>query len=50
MMLVEEGLVALDDPVTSFIPEFADLRLCGRRGRMPFVPGPPRRPCGSSIC
>ena len=27
MMLVEQGLVALDDPVTDVLPEFADLRV-----------------------
>ena len=27
MMLVEEGAVALDDPVSKFIPEFADVRV-----------------------
>lgn len=41
MMLVEEGLVALDDPVARVIPEFADLRLfVGGGGDMPFTPGP----------
>ncbi len=32
MMLVEKGLVALDDPVTKVVPEFADLRV-GPDGR-----------------
>ena len=27
MMLVEEGLIALDDPVSKFIPEFANLTI-----------------------
>jgi len=29
LMLMEEGLIALDDPVARFIPEFADLKLQG---------------------
>ena len=29
LMLMEEGLVALDDPVKRFIPEFADLKIQG---------------------
>ncbi|WP_428332049.1 serine hydrolase domain-containing protein [Novosphingobium sp.] len=41
MMLVERGLVALDDPVTKVVPEFADLRIyAGGGGEAPFVPGP----------
>ncbi|WP_353229830.1 serine hydrolase domain-containing protein [Novosphingobium sp.] len=41
MMLVEQGLVALDDPVTRFVPEFANLRLyAGGGGDAPFNPGP----------
>jgi CubicO group peptidase (beta-lactamase class C family) len=41
MMLVEEGRVALSDPVTSVVPEFADLRIyAGGGGDEPFVPGP----------
>eukprot|EP01042_Synura_sphagnicola_P026406 gene26406-34057_t len=32
MMLVEQGLVALDDPVTQFVPEFADLRIYAGAG------------------
>lgn len=32
MMLVEQGLVALDDPVTEVLPEFGDLRV-GLQGR-----------------
>lgn len=31
MMLVEQGIVALDDPVTDVIPEFAALRVGGQR-------------------
>lgn len=35
MMLVEQGLVALDDPVTKVIPEFAELRVgADSSGRM----------------
>lgn len=30
LMLMEEGLIALDDPVRRFIPEFADLKLPDR--------------------
>ena len=45
MMLVEQGLVALDDPVTKVVPEFADLRVyAGGGGDAPFVPGPRARP------
>ncbi len=45
MMLVEQGLVALDDPVTKVVPEFADLRIyAGGGGEAPFVPGPRARP------
>lgn len=29
LMLMEEGRIALDDPVTSYIPEFADLKVRG---------------------
>ncbi len=44
MMLVEEGAVALDDPVTRFIPEWAGLGVFagGVEGR--FVTRPPARP------
>jgi CubicO group peptidase (beta-lactamase class C family) len=45
MMLVEQGLVALDDPVSKVIPEFADLRvLAGGGGEAPFVRGPRATP------
>jgi CubicO group peptidase (beta-lactamase class C family) len=45
MMLVEEGLIALDDPVTKIVPEFGDLKLyAGGGGDVPFVPGPPATP------
>lgn len=41
MMLVEQGLIALDDPVTKVVPEFADLRVyAGGGGDVPFTPGP----------
>ena len=32
MMLVEEGRVALDDPVSKFVPEFADVKVLGDGG------------------
>ncbi len=42
MMLVEEGLVALDDPVTRVIPEFAGLGVyAGGGGDAPFLPVKP---------
>ena len=45
MMLVEQGLVALDDPVAKVLPEFAGLRVyAGGGGDAPFVPGPLARP------
>jgi CubicO group peptidase (beta-lactamase class C family) len=45
MILVERGLVALDDPVTRVVPEFADLRLyAGGGGDAPFAPGPRAKP------
>ena len=45
MMLVEQGLVSLDDPVTKVLPEFADLRLyAGGGGDAPFTPGPHAAP------
>ena len=44
MMLVEEGRVALDDPVSRYIPEFAKLQVyeSGRLGS--FKTRPPERP------
>lgn len=45
MTLVEEGRVALGDPVTAVVPEFADLTVyAGGGGEVPFVPGPPAGP------
>ncbi len=45
MMLVEQGLIALDDPVTKVLPEFAGLRLyAGGGGDAPFNPGPLAKP------
>ena len=42
MMLVEEGLVALDDPVSRVIPEFAGLGVyTGGGGDAPFLPVKP---------
>ncbi|MXO74283.1 serine hydrolase [Altererythrobacter aerius] len=40
MQLVEQCKVALEDPVTKVLPEFADLRVyAGGGGSSPFVPG-----------
>ena len=45
MMLVEEGLVALDDPVARVIPEFAALGVyTGGGGDVPFAPVRPAAP------
>lgn len=42
MMLVEEGRIALDDPVTRFVPEFAGLGVyAGGGGEAPFMPATP---------
>ena len=42
MMLVEEGAIALEDPVTRVIPEFAGLSVyAGGGGDAPFMPGRP---------
>ena len=42
MMLIEEGLVALDDPVARVIPEFANLGVySGGGGDAPFMPVKP---------
>ncbi len=39
MMLVEQGLIALDDPVARVIPEFANLGVyTGGGGEVPFAP------------
>jgi CubicO group peptidase (beta-lactamase class C family) len=43
MMLVEEGLVALDDPVSRFIPEWKDLGVFAA-GVGPFMSTPVARP------
>ena len=43
MMLVEEGLVALDDPVTRFIPEWKDLAVYSA-GLGPYMTTPVARP------
>ncbi|MDO8380041.1 serine hydrolase [Phenylobacterium sp.] len=43
MMLVEEGLVALDDPVTRFIPEWKHLGVFAA-GTGPYMTTPPSRP------
>lgn len=45
MMLVEEGLIALEDPVTKVIPEFAGLGIyTGGGSEVPFMPP---RPAGT---
>lgn len=42
MMLVEEGAIALEDPVTKVLPEFAGLSVyTGGGGDAPFMPGRP---------
>jgi CubicO group peptidase (beta-lactamase class C family) len=40
MMLYEEGRFQLDDPITHFLPAFANMRVCtgGARGRIETVP------------
>lgn len=43
MMLVEEGLVALDDPVSRFIPEWKNLGVFAA-GAGPYMTTPPTRP------
>ncbi len=43
MMLVEEGAVALDDPVARFIPEWKDLAVFSA-GTGPYLTTPPARP------
>ncbi len=47
MMLVEEGKIALDDPVTRILPEFAGLGVYAGGGGeldfMPVMPAPPMR-------
>ena len=40
MMLVEEGKVALDDPVSKFVPEFADVEVLGDGGERVAADGP----------
>jgi CubicO group peptidase (beta-lactamase class C family) len=45
MMLVEEGKVALDDPVAGVLPEFANLGVyAGGGGSAPFLPPTPCAP------
>ena len=44
MMLVEEGLLALDDPVANHIPEWADLGVFAAGGPGAFVTTPAERP------
>ena len=40
MILVEEGKVALDDPVSKFVPEFADVKVLGDGGERVAADGP----------
>ena len=48
MQLVEQGLVALTDPVTKYIPEFAKLGVfVAGGGNVPFVSRPPTAPVAS---
>ena len=44
LMLLEEGAIALDDPVSRFIPDFADLQVYASGGVGSFVTQPPARP------
>ncbi len=45
LVLVEEGLVRLSDPVSRFIPEFRGARVAvSKPGQPPFVPLPPGAP------
>jgi len=44
MMLVEEGLVALDDPVAKFIPEWKNLGVFAAGVTPQFMTTPPTRP------
>jgi len=45
MQLVEQGKVALEDPVTEVFPEFARLEVyAGGGGSVPFAPGRPAAP------
>ncbi|MFN2100037.1 serine hydrolase domain-containing protein [Altererythrobacter sp. MF3-039] len=45
MQLVERCEVALEEPVTKVIPEFAELKVYGGGGgEIPFAPGTPARP------
>ncbi|MDE2487180.1 MAG: beta-lactamase family protein [Alphaproteobacteria bacterium] len=43
MTLVEEGLIALDDPISKYIPEFKDLGVFSA-GVGPYLTTPPARP------
>ena len=45
MQLVEDCKVALEEPVTRVIPEFANLKIyAGGGGSIPFAPGAPAHP------
>ncbi len=41
MILYEKGLWKLDDPITKFIPEFADLKVLGADGKLEDMVHPP---------
>ena len=45
MQLVEQGRIALEEPVSKVLPEFADLKVyAGGGGSVPFAPGKPAPP------
>src|SRR5580704_7924537 len=44
MMLAEQGLLALDDPASRFLPEFADMRVYESGGVDEIRTAPIRRP------
>jgi CubicO group peptidase (beta-lactamase class C family) len=44
LLLLEEGAIALDDPVARYIPAFADLQVYAGGGVGNFVTQPPARP------
>jgi CubicO group peptidase (beta-lactamase class C family) len=50
MMLVEEGLVSLDDPVHRFIPAWRDLGVFVAGVAGAFQTKRTASPCGCSIC
>ena len=44
LMLVEEGKIRLNDPVSKFLPEFRDMKVAIPRERPRVRPAPARRP------